>query len=406
MDGQRFAISGRIFDAEDDGLQGALARVHDSPSRPRCLCVPGGVEMYVAHHRQYLAKRMPDTGDRHHPSCPSYEPGPAASGLGELLGEAVIQIDPVRVELRVEFPWVHRPGRSSVLGVGQEAQPAQETSRPRRHLSLRALMHFLFERAGFNRWSPAMAGKRNQAVLHKYLMQAAEDVLVKGDPLTSRLYVPEAFNAERKAELADRRRARLAVLQSEDGGKSMAVVIGEFKGSEPALTGQRIWIRHMSDAPLLADAGTWARVQRRFASLFEARDADGGAGLRVMMAALIRARRENTYEIELASVMLANEEWIPLDGVHEARLLRALVTQGRRFIKPLRYDARTASAFANAMLLDAGPQPVALHVVSPFMPASERDAKARAIEGSGAGRAWVWNTSGPMPPLPDARACR
>ena len=47
-------------------------------------------------------------------------------------------------------------------------------------MSLHALMHFLFERAGFNRWSPAMEGKRNQGVLHKYLMNAAEDVMVKG----------------------------------------------------------------------------------------------------------------------------------------------------------------------------------------------------------------------------------
>jgi hypothetical protein len=40
-------------------------------------------------------------------------------------------------------------------------------------MSLRALLHFLYERAGFNRWYPAMEGRRNQGVLHKYLCEAA-----------------------------------------------------------------------------------------------------------------------------------------------------------------------------------------------------------------------------------------
>ena len=61
-------------------------------------------------------------------------------------------------------------------------------------MSLRALTHFLFERAGFNRWSPVMAGKRSQGVLHKYLLRAAEQVRAKGVALGERLYVPEQFN--------------------------------------------------------------------------------------------------------------------------------------------------------------------------------------------------------------------
>lgn len=266
-------------------------------------------------------------------------------------------------------------------------------------MSLRALVHFLFDRAGFNRWAPAMAGKRNQAVLHKYLMQAADGVQVKGESLSSRLYVPETFNEAARAEQAERRRARLAVLNPQAGRQPMAVVVGEFKDWDSTPSGVRIWIRHMPDAPLLADERTWVRLQRSFAPLLEAHDADGGHGLRLVLAALIRARRENTYEIDMASLMLASEEWIPLEGVHEAPLIRAAVAQGRRFVKPLRYDARTAAGFANAILLDAGPEPVALHIVSPFMTPADRYAKTKAI-GSAKFRPWVWTAGEAMPALP------
>jgi hypothetical protein len=75
--------------------------------------VPGGVEMYVAKHRDYVVKRMPDTGHLHHPSGPSYEPDSALTGLGALLREAVIEPAPDKIDLRVSFPMVRCSGRSA-----------------------------------------------------------------------------------------------------------------------------------------------------------------------------------------------------------------------------------------------------------------------------------------------------
>ena len=396
MDSQRFAIKGRVIDADDRQLQDALGHVYDTPERPRCLCVPGGVEMYVARHRQFVIKRMPDSGSTHHPGCPSYEPEVQQSGLGELVGDAVLEREPGRIELRVDFPWMRLIGRGVPRG---EAQEVAEVSVPGRRMSLRALMHFLFERAGFNRWRPAMAGKRNQGVLRKYLLEAAEEIMVKGVPLAERLYVPEPFNESAKAEAAQRRREKLAVLRPRDGQTPLALVIGEFKASEATTQGRRVWIRHMPDAPLLIAGRSWERIERVFASLFEARDADTGHPVRLVMAALIRARREYTYEIDAASLMLASEHWIPIDGVHELPLIDALVAQRRRFFKPLRYAARSTAAFPNAVLLDAGPAPVPLHVVSAFMDPKDWVAKERAIAASRQD-GWEWWTDQPMPAFP------
>jgi len=397
-DSQRFSIKGRVVDANATGIQELLAHVYETPERPRCLCIPGGVEMYVARHRQFVVKRMPDTGCRHHPSCPSFEPECQQSGLGELVGEAVLELVPGQIQLRVDFPWVRTAGRSLVRG---EAHGVTEVEAPRRRMSLHALMHFLFERAGFNRWSPAMAGKRNQGVLHKYLMHAAEDVVVKGVGLSERLYVPEAFNEACKFEAAQRRRNKLAVLRPHEGQSPLAVVIGEFKVCEATTLGRRVWVKHMPDAPLLVGTKTWERIERVFASLFEARDADSGHKVRLVLAALIRARREHTYEIDAASLMLTSEHWIPIEGVHELPLVHALVDQGRRFVKPLRYDARSAAAFPNALLLDAGPLPLPLHVISAFMPPKERAEKERVVRAAGASP-WLWWSTEAMPALPES----
>jgi Protein of unknown function (DUF1173) len=46
-------------------------------------------------------------------------------------------------------------------------------------LSLRGTLHYLWEQARFNKWSPGMAGKRNWFVIRKYLYEAAKDKTAK-----------------------------------------------------------------------------------------------------------------------------------------------------------------------------------------------------------------------------------
>jgi hypothetical protein len=246
-----------------------------------------------------------------------------------------------------------------------------------------------------------MEGKRNQGVLHKYLTEAAEEVMTKGLRLSERLYVPEPFDETKKEEIAERRRRKLAVLQRTDADAQlkMALVLGEFKGSDVAAGGRRIWIKHMPGAPLLVDLATWKRIERVYGSLLEARDADTTYKARVMMCGLIYAKREHIYQLDTASFMLTTRQWIPIEGVHELEMISLLVEQKRSFVKPLRYDAKSASVFPNALLLDTGSTATPLHVISGFMHPRESALKLLALKTDG-DPPWVWQTGETMPPLP------
>jgi len=308
---QRFLINGQSLAESDSRMQGALATAYEAAQRPRCACVPGGVEMYIARHRVHVIKRMPGTGHHHHPACPSFEPEARQSGLGELLGQAVIEHTPDSVELHVDFPMERSPGRAVSRG---EPHPPGDVRVPRKRMSLHALTHYLFERAGFNRWTPAMAGKRGQGVIHKYLGEAACDLRLKGRRLADRLYVPEPFHQATHAEAASRRRQRLAFLHEDrsDSRFGMALLIGELKASEPTHHAQRLWVKHMPDVPLLLPTKTWARTERLFGALLEARHADASTPPRIVLSALIFARREFTYQVDSLSLMLVHPQWIPL----------------------------------------------------------------------------------------------
>ncbi|MDP1650751.1 MAG: DUF1173 family protein [Rubrivivax sp.] len=401
MEPTRYFIKGQTYAAADPGLQDALARVYGSPERPRCLCMSGGIEMYISRHAEYVVKRMPDTGNHHHPTCPSFEPEPGISGLGELVGQAIIEHTPDQVEIRTDFAMSRMPGKS--VPRGEAVTDPAEGHAPRKRMSLLALLHFLYERAGFNRWFPAMEGRRNQGVLHKYLIEAARGVMVKGVSLVERLYVPEPFRAELKDEIGQRRRRKLALLLSPEDAVQfkMAIIVGEYNGSEQTNFGRRIVVKHMPDVPLFIETKDWERIERNFAGILQARDADVPRKPRVMMAALVYAKREHVYQVERVSMMLTTDQWIPLNGLHELPLIELLHHEQRAFMKPLRYDARSAAGFPNVLLLDSGKVPVQLHVVSPFMEAKERSTKEKLLAGIPS--AWVWATDQDMPHLPERK---
>ena len=399
MEGSRYFVRGRTFARADTALQDALAQVYESSERPRCMCVPGGIEMYVAKHAEFVIKRMPGTGHRHHPICDSFEPEAALSGLGELIGEAIVEHAPEQVELRTEFPLARVCGRP--VAHGEPTDDPASISAPRKRMSLRAVLHFLYDRAGFNRWYPAMDGRRSQAVICRFLTAAARGVIVKGGSLEERLFVPEQFRVAQAEEIAARRRHKLAMLASPDADAQfkMAILIGQLTGVEATAYGRRMTIKHMPDVPLYIDNKAWEKAERAYQTILQAADADVEHKPRIVTAALIYAKREHTYQVDVLTLMLVADQWIPLDGLYELALVEALQRQGRVFIKPLKFDAKSAASFPNVLLLDAGPAPVPLHVVSPFMDPKDRATKEKAIKATGAS-VWSWETDKDMPELP------
>ncbi|MGB7990606.1 MAG: DUF1173 family protein, partial [Candidatus Methylophosphatis roskildensis] len=244
----------------------------------------------------------------------------------------------------------------------------------------------------------------------KYLMEAADHILIRDEPLSKRLYVPEPFSTEHKVEIAARRRERLAFLNASDDGKvfPFGFIVGEFKDAEQGALACKVRIKHMPDAPLLMDNKAWSRVVRVYQPLFEATDADVPRKPRILIAALIYARQENVYQIERLTMMLVSDQYIPLNGAFELPLLDKLQSERRPFIKPLQYDSSSAASFPNFLLLDAGSDKggeCPLHVLSKLADAKDQALKSSAIEQCGEG-AWVWNTDEALPPLPVPRRYR
>ena len=388
MEEQRFLINGEVYAPHDPGLQDALARVYDTPARPLCLCVDGGVEMYVSKFRDFVIKRMPESGTEHAPTCPSYELPPSESGIGKLLGEAIIDRGPQGVELRLDFPLTRRVGRAAVV---REPPSASDVTVARRQLSLRGLLHFLWDRAGFNRWYPRMQGKRSYAVVRKFLLHACEEVETKGLRLPERVFIPEAFLLDHAAEIAKRHREALSLLLSSESSLQfkMIIAIGELKDFKATPLGHRLVLKHLPECSFHLDERASKRMKKAFEPELLAWSA---RQVRLIAALLIYARQESWYQIESLSLIMTSAEWIPLDHAYEKDLVAKLVDEQRAFIKPLRYEAQHGGGFPNFLLLDVGARPMALDIVSAFLSEAERTAKLSAIARRDP-KGWAWDTA-------------
>ena len=385
---QRYLVNGKVYAPHGPGLQEALARIYGTPARPRCLCVDGGVEMYVSKFQDFVIKRMPESGTEHAPTCPSYVLPPKESGIGELLGEAIIDRGADGVELRLDFPLTRYHGRSRAYRLDEARE---EVAVARKQLSLRGLLHYLWEQAGFNRWYPRMQGKRSYAVVRKFLLRACEPIETKGLRLSERVFIPEAFQLDHAAQIARRHREALSLLSSQEGQLQfkMMIAIGELKDLRPTTLGYQLVLKHLPDCAFLLDQKAGDQTKRTFDSELIAWNA---AQVRLVVACLIHARHEHCYQIDSLTVMMATAQWIPLDHVLEKDVAEKLVAERRAFIKPLRYEATRAGEFANFRLLDVGLRPVTLDILSPFLSFAERTAKVEAIAARES-KGWVWDTA-------------
>jgi hypothetical protein len=191
----------------DERLADALATAHAKRRRPKCLCLMQGIEMYVARLGEgFIVKRMPGTGSRHAPDCPSYEPPPESSGLGQVLGTAIKE-DPATGEtaLRLGFSMSKLGGRTTMPAPGS---PSDSVDSDGSKLSLRGLLHYLWDQAELTRWQPGFAGKRNWGTVRKHLLLAAENKVARGEALRCRLYIPKPFSIEQRDALNARRVAQ------------------------------------------------------------------------------------------------------------------------------------------------------------------------------------------------------
>ena len=393
-----YLVGGRRFETDSPGFAEAIAAAHAAHHRPRCLCLVDGVEMYVARLGDgFIVKRMPNTGSHHVPDCPSYEPPAESSGLGQVLGSAITE-DPTTGEttLKLDFSMSKIAGRTAMPTAGGDSDSVASSGTK---LSLRGLLHYLWDQADLTRWQPGFAGKRTWGTVRKHLLRAAENKIARGDSLRSRLYIPEAFSVDQRDAINARRMAQWSQAIAAPGKpQHLMLLIAEVKEIVPARYGFKAVVKHVPDQAFALDEQLYRRLGRRF----ESELALWGAAedIHMVIIATFSVAAAGIPTIVELSLMPVTRHWLPVEDGFEKQLIERLVADGRSFVKGLRYNLGAESALASATLTDCEGSAPLLFVVHAGIDDSGR--YLQVCDPSV--QVWLWNPSTEsMPLLPPRR---
>ena len=385
--GMHLLVSGARTRPGDEGFDELVAAAYAAKERPLCLCQDSGVPMYIAAvgHR-HVVKRMPNTGNLHSPECSSFDPPAELSGLGEVAGTAIIEdTETGSVALKLDFSLSKLAGRAMPVASGRESDTVKSDGTK---LTLRGLLHYLWEEAGLNSWSPAMEGKRSWYVVRRELLAAAAAKSVKGHALGGKLFIPEQFAVERKQEIERKQAEAFAPLYAVGKRQELMVLVGEVKAVNTARYGFKVVIKHLPHLAFNLDEQIGRRMEKRFKNELALWNADPSTHL--MIVATFGVGPAGMMAINEMSFLLANSSWLPVDDLYDQQLLSSLAGDGRRFRRCLRYNLASDRPVAVAVVTDTRPRPVAMYVVVPGV-GDDYVAALQDMLDHSEFPAWIWH---------------
>jgi len=260
----RYSIGDTEYTSNGLDFQSALEAAYKSRVRPLCLCAEPPLPMYIAHlETAYVIKRMPDSGASHGPGCESYEAPPGLSGRGEVDGQAIEHDDEGTVNLKLAFSLRHN--NPAEMENESTSKTTAKTSGTR--LTLRGLLHYLWDESKLSHWQPEMQGKRSWFAVRSALIEAVESKETKSASLKDILYIPEVFDEAKRNDISSRRiRSLSSIMGPGKSGKKLMLLVGEVDSIGPATFGFALRIKHLPDFPLVMDADLHKNYNKVFKS--------------------------------------------------------------------------------------------------------------------------------------------
>jgi hypothetical protein len=302
---------------------------------------------------------MPGTATKHAAGCTHYEPPLSISGAGEVMGTAIESNESGEVMLRLDFPMSQIGGRAPPVPTGLEPEVAKAKSSK---LTMRGLLHYLWQEAGFHKWSPRMANKRNDWVLHKYLFAAAANKRLRSGKLSDVLVIPkpQPNNVGQSAEGMHVLLQLARAATDANGGRQLALVAGEVVGLEKKAIGSQMRIKGL-ERGLGVSVELQARIEKAFTN--QILMWQPGAN-KLMMLGTVFADTVGNPMLAEATLMNVTNDFLPFESVFEERMVERLIGEQRRFTKGLRFNLYKGIPIAVAVLTDTA-KPTAIFILKP-----------------------------------------
>lgn len=350
---QRIAIGMGIHTAEwlvsTRAGQQLLKESHGTDRRPRCMCQPGGVEMYVGRRGQiFYLSRMPGSGFLHAANCASVEDNTLLSGALSYAPGAIIE------------------GSDGSLQLAANLDRRDRQAAPLTEVSADGVLDVLIEQADLNRVQTG-EDPRNWSSVREKLIAAAQSIAVGDLPLAEQLFLPDRYVRERSGDALAACEAKLRSAQGH------ALILAPLKELRLTTYSWQVILKHLPGLRLWAAKEAAEQIEARWAAPYF--NANPEYALCLVVAK--PGRREGNYTVTNMAVAATDSNYFPCRSKREAEVAAELIAEGHALLRPLRFDAELEHVLADFAILD-GDNPTPVFVLAPTG-AEEFDAAKRSV---------------------------
>ena len=360
-------------EVDEAAMQSHLARHYQSKAGdpPLCLCQDLPIRMYIARFGdRYVLKRWPNSGASHAVDCPRFEPPEEASGMAKLAGKA-IKTDTLtgaaHLSLGFSLERVPRPSRPVPTGPEDpkakselEDDPVADVSSK---LSLRGLLHFLWQESGLNRWDPDQPERRTWYTIYPHLVAAATNMIVRDAPLAQRILLPEPFDKESKDRQARERTALISSVASDREKRRLLIFLVEIKAFDESAYGWKFTAKHMPERAFFLHKALYQATLSRFQFEIGA-FSEKPEHTHLMALGTISVSSAGNMNVEDMVLMIVEDHWLPFLSLHEHLVVDHAISTQRKFVKPMKFNMGPNRALASALFFDTPKLPTALYLKS------------------------------------------
>lgn len=377
-------------------LAGAYATQKEH--RLRCLCHKNEidqVEMVIRRKSRYYIARMPETAHKHaRGTCELFSEDTSTSGASEYEGKGAIQIENGIANIKINFPLAITDTPAAKPSEGTDADPT--TGRVKRgSVGLGGLLSQLWTDSGLNTWNAPKIMPWSMA--YSKLMGAVSNTKLGTRELSDHLYLEPEQQREwlpKTPTSIDKNNQPYFLLMFKlrdvrstpyQGAFFECAYGGKFLVKKDEL--QAFALRFPFARQYLIEPAEHKTKWMQY----ESKDRPGF----ICLALAKWADSQNGPRLEVidATLMMMSFRFIPVESSHELRVANKLVAEGRKFTKPLRYDAaEDVVVFPDFILSDVGSEGVPMEVygVTGRPAYDERKKKKQEIYKNSGKRYWEW----------------
>ena len=385
IDGKRFSLEW-LSDRENVHAQRLLeSNLHKATIY--CHCSGRAQPLYVSHKgfRYYYLAKQGNTGALHHRSCDFWEPDTDdTQGRGGTTKPARVMRDDGMIDIKLDCPLAR-------LQTTKQASPARAPSGGTRNRSSRSswtllgLLQDLWSEAQLNAWFPRRRSPPSMAEVRRKILDEMTTRIVAGRKLEDIAFFPEYSDNFTVSEQANSKRL-MNLTEHQDRAALVIGVLAKVVSSKFDDGGKGLMLRLMKERLWMTPEQTKS-VEKSFARQLAGVD----SGTRKIIVICTVFRSNSTLKVGNIAMMTVSPAFIPADSDYELQVIDKLISEGRRFDKPIRLEHDFVPDFK---LRDTYPNTVMEVFGMMNDPEYARHAveKLRSYAQSGI-PTWQWNTS-------------